>query len=155
MINVLPEQQKKVLKKEYLFRLISLYFLLITILAIISTILFIPTYIASDSKENILKSELDKFNKDNPELAIDDLQKIISDINTQLILLDTSIINKEVSQNIINKFLNIPHKQISISRIFYINNKDGFDILEMGGVATSRTALNNFKTALLQILDLL
>ncbi len=148
MINVLPEQQKKALHKEYLFRLISTYFFLIAVLTIMSTMLLLPTYLLSDSKENVLKNELEKFNKENQELATDDLQKIISDINTKLTLLDTGIIHKEVSQGVVNKFLNISHDKIYIDKIFYTSSKDDNGTLEIGGMAVNRTTLNNFKTAL-------
>lgn len=114
-----------------------------------ATLLLMPTYILSNSKESFLENELSLFDKENPELPLDYLQVVISEINTNLDLLDDEEVEDEMSQNIMNKFLSIKKDKISISRIFFIDKKgDTKATLEVSGVALDRTALNKFKTDL-------
>ncbi len=149
MTNVLPEQQKKILKKEYQVRLMSAYFFLISVLAILASVLLFPTYMLSSSKEKFLENELNIFDKQNPELALDDLQKVISEINTNLAILDSgNSVDTEVSRSVIDKFLNVPKEQIKVSRIFYTKINQDEQNLEISGVASSRTTLNFFKNSL-------
>lgn len=147
MINVLPQEQKRVLKKEYFIRLLSTYFFLITILALVSTALLLPTYTLSKSKESLLENELIKFDKDNPDLSTDELEKVILDINSKLALLDSMGSESEVSHGVIDRFLKIEKKDISIDKIFYIYGEEK-STLEIVGLAKNRASLNNFKTAL-------
>lgn len=147
MINVLPEQQKKELKREYIFRLIATYFFLFGILSVLATLLLLPTYILSKSKESFLNNELVRLDEENPDLSLDELKNIISDINTKLVLLDSEE-NKIITQDVLSKFLLISRKNIEIHKIFYSRPEGKTQVLEVSGLAKDRSSLSQYKSAL-------
>lgn len=147
MINVLPEQQKNKLKKQYRIRLVSTYFFLFGILSILTTLLLLPTYILSKSKESFFIQELVLLEKENPNLSLNELQNIISDINNKLFLLD-GVHDSMVTQDVINKFLEIPSTNIEIYKIFYTKPADNTQFIEISGIAKDRASLSAYKSSL-------
>lgn len=147
MINVLPEQQKKELRKEYLIRLVSTYFFLFGILFFLATILLLPTYIISSSKESFLENEFLLLKKENPNLSLSELENIIFDINTKLGVLDTESKNI-LPTKIVSDFLSIQKQNIEINKIFYIKDDKDIKSIEINGVAKDRSSLSAFKSNL-------
>lgn len=148
MINLLPQEEKKKLKKEYFIRLLSTYFFLIGVLAFTASALLLPTRLLSQSKEQFLKEGLQKFEEENPGVSIDELQQVIKDINAKLKILDNAGSSNEVSQNVIGKFLDIQKDNIKVYKIFYTHVKDSSSTIQIFGNAKNRTALNNFRASL-------
>lgn len=145
MINVLPEEQKKDLRKRYFMRLVSAYIFLFGLLAFIATFLILPSYFFSNSKEKLLNVELELFDQENPNLFIDDLQKNINDINRKLNLLSNDKIQQNVIEGSVSDFLRIKREGILLYKIFYTTIDNGFRI-DISGIAKDRTSLNKFKT---------
>ncbi len=148
MINILPKEQKKDLKYEYHMRLFSVIFIMLAILGIFATILIIPSYFFSKSKEVLIEKKLEDFNKNNPEIKVGDLNKITLDVNTKLKTLDNTWPNDLDTYDTFNQVLSTIPSGITITQFLYNEENEGTTALQINGNATSREVLQNFKTTL-------
>ncbi len=148
MINVLPQTEKKALKKEYRLRLVTVCFIFITILGILSSVSLVPSYVVSKNKEMILENKLTFLNKVNPDVSLTDLDLYISKINSTLLLLSNSNPKRIVSEDVILPLLAVKPSGIVITQILYGERTDGSASLDVRGVAPDRVALQNFKSIL-------
>jgi len=151
VINVLPYEEKKLLRREYWMRLFTMFLNLIILASIISTFLLFPSYFLSKSKESLVESKLKVFNNENSNLTIDNVDKITKDINLKLNILNESNPPYEVSDKVLNNILSSRTKGITFTQILFnkkINESETISDLTVYGVAANRDSLRNFKTAL-------
>jgi len=150
MINLLPKEQKKALKHEYEIRLFSVICLAVAILGIFATILILPSYFFSNSKEVLVEKSLEDFNRDNPEIKVADLDKVYTDINSKLKTLDSSWPNDILIDETFKDLLSTVPKGITVTQFLYNENADGGKLFEIHGQASDREVLQSFKTVLEQ-----
>lgn len=148
MLNLLPKEQKKILKHEYEIRLLSVIFIMVTILGIFATLLILPSYFFSSSKETLVEKSLEDFNRNNPETKVDDLNKINADINSKLKVLDTKWPNDILVDETFKDLLSLVPKGITLTQFLYNENSDNNKVFEIHGQASSREVLQDFKTIL-------
>lgn len=175
IINILPEAEKRILKKEYWMRFFIVFMNLIALMGILAIILLFPSYFISKSEEKIVKNRLEVFNTENPELITNNMDKKIKEINSKLEIIDKSKALYQVSDDVIDNILSNKTEGITFSQILYskkvvetpvvskepevvdIENdvqkkvkteKVEFSALEVHGTAKDRDSLRNFKTAL-------
>ena len=147
MINVLPVLEKKVLRKEYWMRFSTIILNLILVVGFVATLLLLPSYFLSKDKEQIVERQLEAFNKENPDLAINNVDKTIKDINSKLEMLNSNMTSFQVNEKVLNNILKSRTPGITFSQILF-NKREGGFILEVHGIAENRDALRNFKTEL-------
>lgn len=147
IINVLPEIQKKNLRHLYWKRFTSILVSFIALSSVIAIFLVLPSYFFSVSKSNIATARLEAFNSLNPEIAAEDLNKSINDINTKLALLASKNSNSIVSDTLLNDLIMTLPSGIKLSQINY-NESDKSKTIEIHGRATDRATLRNFKASL-------
>lgn len=148
MINVLPQEEKKALDKEYRIRLITIWFFLIAILGVFATFLLLPPYVYSQGKIDLLEGQLAAFNESHPELSENDLTAIIGEINSTLHLLDNGKVKVPVSSGVLQPILSLRPKGITFEQIFYTERTTGEQVIEIHGRATLRSVLQSFKDGL-------
>lgn len=147
-INILPLPQKRKIKREYWMRFSTILFDMIALIVIISIVLLSPSYFLSKTKEDTVKESLESFNKENSELINNDIDKIASDINKKLSILDKGKSSFQVSDEIVKDILLNQVEGISFSQILFDRQKLDHNVLEIRGIATSRDTLRNFKNIL-------
>lgn len=157
VINVLPDKEKRTLRKEYWMRFFTMLLNLIALASVVATLLLFPSYFLSRSKENLVENRLEVFNKENPGLTNSNIDKITSDINSKLGILDKAETSYQVSDKVLNNILSSRTSGIIFSQILF-NEKiiktskttkiENLSVLEIYGTAINRDALRNFKTAL-------
>ncbi len=149
IINVLPEEEKKFLKKLYWIRFSTVAFSFFSVLLVSASLLFLPSYFFSISKSNLAISRLEAFNKANPEISTNNLDKTIADINSKLTILstkDSQYIPSEILFN--NIFRNLPDG-IKLNQINYSEEaSNNIRTINIIGKASDRAALRNFKSSL-------
>lgn len=148
VINVLPCQEKKSLRREYWMRFFTMLLNLIALIGVLSIFLLSPSYFLSQLKENLIENRLEVFNKENPELATNDVEKIIKDINSKLGLLNSENPPYQVNDKVIDSILSSRTDGITFSQISFNKKTADSTILEVHGVANNRDSLRNFKTVL-------
>jgi len=145
IMNVLPDEYKSVLKSEYWKRFSIILITLFTSIAFLFTLLLLPSYFFTLSKEKIANMELDKFNTENKNLTSQDLNITVKDINSKLELLSSVKPKYSMYSDILGIILSKKIEGITLSQILFNEREDGSLIIEVHGNAKDRASLHNFK----------
>lgn len=148
MINVLPENEKVLLRKEYRIRLVTVVLFIVSILLVVGVFLLTPFYILAQDKITALEIQLKQYDQSKTDSSADDLTKIISEINQNLELLNSEPSRTSIVDNVLSPILSARSNNIKISRIFYSIKMDGKSMVELNGIAVDRVALRSFEDAL-------
>lgn len=148
LINVLPDEEKKNLRRNYWIRFFTILLNFIALISAVATLLLFPSYFFSQAKENLAESKLEIFNKENPELVVNNIYKIISDTNSKLETLNKEEPPYKVNDKVLSNILSSRTSGIKFSQILFNKKINGPSVLEVRGVAINRNSLRNFKTSL-------
>lgn len=148
MINILPENEKVILRKEYRTRLLTVCLFMLSFLLLVVFFLLIPFYVLSDNKIQALNIQLGQYNVSNSDSSGNNLTKIITDINQNLELLNGNQKPNNFTQDILSSILASRPKGIQFFRIFYATSADGKKSIEINGKASDRAVLRTFEDAL-------
>jgi len=148
IINVLPQEEKKTLKKEYWMRFSSVVLSLVTVSTVVAILLIFPLYFFSKSKVEFAENRLEVFNIENPEIATDSIDTKINDINSKLVLLDSKKSNYVASEELTTNILEVLPKGIVLSNISYNESSSNIKNIEIRGVSSDRATLRNLKSNL-------
>lgn len=143
MFNLLPENIKVSLKKEYSIRRFIIVMFFIAIVQITFLVFIFPTWMVSAYKEEVISEEYDKFNKISSDSNIDPIADRIQSINKKLGILNNVLqyptLVPYVDTVLSNKSSSIFIEQFSFS---LKNSKEGN--LAVAGVAKTRESLVSF-----------
>jgi len=145
VINVLPIEEKIKIKNEYWKRFSIVVLLTLSIVFIFSTLLLLPSYLYSSTKQSLYENKLEEFNTNNKDFNSNSLDTIINEINKKLDLVSTFKPGNSIYENIIGSILKDIPDGITYNQIIYGQKKDKTLSLEIHGVAIDRTSLRNFK----------
>lgn len=155
MINLIPNQEKKKMVRQFYYRLVILFLAMLSVSFFIATLALLPAYFFSSSKYKIASGKLDMQKAESAPLFDKETEAIIKDINNKLNLIENAQKNKFlVSEKIINAILSKKISSIKITQISYENNAIGKSPEEAGrkvsisGTAPSRETLLSFRKAL-------
>lgn len=148
LMNVLPVEEKKKLKREYWMRFTSVILSLFTVTMVTAILLMFPLYFFSKSKADLAENRLEAFNQSNPEVETESIDKKIAEINTKLTLLDSKKTDYVVSDELTESIINIKPKGITFSDISYTESGDNSKSIKIMGIASDRSTLRDFKSSL-------
>jgi type IV pilus assembly protein PilM len=148
VINVLPKQDKRNIKKIYWARFISTLLNILSLMIILTIVLLFPSYFYSKTKESTADQKLALFNQENPSNEIQSLDQMIKDINKNMLFLKEATPKYQFSENILKEILTLKTEGITYTQISYNKKNADLTTLEIKGKAKDRTALKNFKTTL-------
>lgn len=146
IVNVLPQEEKESIGREYWKRFIITIILMFSLVLAISILLLTPSYFFSVSKQAIIESKLEEFNVNNKNLTSQDLDKTITDINTKLSLLSSVKAPYYVYDDIFGVVNSSKIGGVTFSQILFYQKKDKSYVTEIHGLADSRITLRNFKS---------
>ncbi len=149
MINLIPIEEKKEIKKDFFQRVLVVSLIMFIFLIVISIIAIFPAYFISLEKKTSLIKKLEiQKNEVMPELDQMALREI-KNLDARLSLLEKARKNKYVfSAKVIDEILNQKVSGIKIKRIFYQNDSLEGKKIKIDGVAERREQLLNFRRAL-------
>lgn len=149
MINLIPNEDKKEMSKNFYFRLISLAFVMLGVSLLVASIAILPAYFFSTTQKNFF-SEKFTLQENEPIPSLDqDTLSIIKDLKSKLSLIENTRKNEFVfSQKIINEILLKKMNSIKITEIFYENEKEGGKKVNIAGLAPNREVLLLFRQTL-------
>lgn len=148
MINVLPLDQKIALRKEYRLRLVTLCLFVFSILVFLASFLLLPAYVLSKEKVSTLEIQLQKYNEENPTTSVDNLTKLISNINNNLAILNKENPSISVVDDMLGTILASRVSGITISRMSYRMSLEEKNTFELNGRAVDRASLRSFEDKL-------
>lgn len=147
MLNLLPEEQKTKVVKEYTKRVFIVLSVGVCVVTIISATFLIPVYVISYStyKEALVKkTDLDsKINASEKGTSVESIKDISSAISV-LTKYDNSVYPSKLIESIILK----KPQNIRVTAITYTPSKDVPPTIDIAGRAAFRSALVAFSSAL-------
>jgi type IV pilus assembly protein PilM len=146
IVNVLPQNEKAFLRNEYWKRFTILLLFILSFILIIATLLLLPSYLYSSSKEIIAENRLEEFNQKNKNITSNNLDSTITKINKKLDLLITFKPGNLLHDEIIGSVLDARPDGVTFTQILYGQKKDKTIYLEIHGQAKDRVTLRNFKS---------
>lgn len=144
MLELLPNSQKKSVKREYFLRLLAVVLLLLSIVGILSLVSLSPSYFLSVEKEGIVSQTFEKLEKSNKSITEDKmLQSDIKNSQEMLILLKPP--EKLISINdLISKIIDKKNSSIRIDEIVATSYKNNQYQILLKGNSESRDILKSF-----------
>jgi hypothetical protein len=149
MINLIPNEEKKKKVKDFYFRLMVVFLMLLGFAVTIGCVAMFPAYFFSSIKKNLFETKLETEKKETIALLNQETVDAIADIKTKLGLVEQISNNRYiVSEEVINKILLKKMSDIKITGIAYDNSPDKGKSIILAGSAESRERLLLFKKAL-------
>ena len=146
MINLIPIEEKKQIRKDFYNRFLVVFFIMLSVLVVILLIIVLPYYFISLEKKISTNKELDaQKNEIMPEI---DQKALVSikDLDAKLSLLNEARKNDYTfSQKVINEIVSQKIYGIKINKFFYENNSLEGKKVNITGIAQSREQLLLFR----------
>jgi hypothetical protein len=148
LTNLLPIERQKDLLREYFFRIGAVTIVSISLLALIASVLLIPTYIFLSEDVKAKKEQLEKIESQfsSPdEASFSSRLAALSNDAESLVALSNS---KSVG-TIVRSILAIPHPGISLLNFTYATpSGSNAKAMTISGVAATRSSLRNYQLSL-------
>lgn len=149
MINLIPNEEKKIMRRDFYFRAATIFLLALGLTMLIACVTLLPTYFLSIEKEKQINQKLDIQNQN--KIKIEDQQVFInvSSIDEKLSLFEKTEKNHFlVSERVINQILLKKVKDIKITQISYKNSEKDGHMVNLSGIAPNREKLLLFRQVL-------
>jgi hypothetical protein len=141
MFTLLPQQQRKLLYRQYRTRLLIVILLMSTSLAIICAIMLLPSYIYLSFSHASLEGQMSQVEKKVKEKSNKGIMTVLGGIQSNL-----SIIKPDETEIVdtIKKVINDMNTGISITSFTYNYGSKNNSSLTFKGVAKTRSELIDF-----------
>ncbi len=149
MINLIPNQEKKKMMKDFYYRLAVLFLLMLCVSLLIAGFALVPSYFLSVSKVNIARENLETQKSEPAPVFNQDASAMVKDLNSKLNLVENAErVKYTISEKVINAVLLKKIPSIKITRISYENDSFKGKKIGISGTAPSREVLLSFRQAL-------
>jgi Tfp pilus assembly protein PilN len=149
MINLIPNEEKKKMSKDFYFRLITVFFVMLSISLLIASVAILPTYFLFSAEEDSINTKLEFQKSESIPLLDQDTLIVIKDLGNKLDLIENTQKNEFVfSQKVINEIILKKIPSIKITEISFQNNPQTGRKINISGKAPSREILLSFRRAL-------
>lgn len=145
MINLIPPDGHKTLRNEYLIRVGTVYSFFLSGVLLVSAVMLIPTNVLLESQFLTMSSRVNAEGSDEAQYATAD--HTIRDANVTIAQLSIPL-DTTLASAVIDEVRKAATGGITFSLFQTKHESGGISSLEVQGVATSRTTLAAFKTAL-------
>lgn len=146
MINLLPVEDKILIRKEYLRRLLTVIGFCVFALIFIAVILLFPSYFLLVSQKKSLTDNLDTLQKRLEMEAADKIEFSVRDLNVKFAFLSDQENNFRSISGLIKQILDVKSSSVKLIGFSYRNDtKEGERFLLQGSSATRLDFLNFIK----------
>lgn len=148
MINLLPQERKKKLEREYLFRVGITYLLFLIAALIIGAIALLPTYFFAHAKESVVYKQVDELKATTQSNETSQVKADLLSVKERLSALAQGE-DRTSFYHVIDTLASHTNTAISFSNISYTRGAGNTPTsLSLGGTAATREALTSFTQAL-------
>ena len=150
MINLIPNEEKKVMIRDFYLRLLVVSFVIFAFAIFVASVAILPAYFISSTQKNLASEKLDIQKNESLPLVDQETATAIKDLKSKLILIENASKNKfVVSEKAINNILSKKMSDIKINQIHYDENDPVKGrVISINGTAPSRERLLLFRQAL-------
>ena len=149
MINLIPNEDKKKMSKDFYIRLTVIFFVMLSISFLIASVLILPSYFLSSTEKKLINTKLE-IQKNEQNILLDQNTIIaIKDLENKLSLIKNTRKNDFIfSQRVIDEIVLKKTPKIKITRIYYKNNSQTDNKINISGKAPGRESILFFRRIL-------
>lgn len=147
MLELLPNTQKKALKKEYFLRFSVVFLLFLFVAGILFFIFLLPSYFLSTEKEKIVNKEFENRKKSNVDLDDEGFRLDIKN-SKEMIALLLPANNEHSIKDLIAKIISKKNHGIVIDGLSMNYSKNGQHQIFIRGMSKNREFLKLFAESL-------
>lgn len=147
MINLLSSDYKRSIRRELRIRAVSSWLILCSVILIFLSIVSFPAYFLQKIKKDLVEKENSMITQDTKSLSAEALLADVSEINTKVADMITSLSPSGVYPDMAKVALDADTVNIKISEI-YLGKNDNKLFIKILGVSDSREALLEYSTSL-------
>lgn len=149
MINLIPIEEKKAIKRDLYYRFFVVFFAMLALVVLASIILLIPSYFISLEKNISINQRLEMQKNEIMPKIDQQAQVAIKQLDARLSLLGKARQNTYVfSDKVVKEILSQKVSGIKINRISYQNDPSDGRKVSINGIAQNREQLLLFRQAL-------
>ena len=149
MINLIPNQEKKKMIKDFYYRLIVLALVMLCVSLLVAITALLPAYFLSNSKKNIAYEKLEIQKAEILPAFDQETREILKQINNKLNIIENAQDSKFiVSEKFVNAIVSKKNSDIKLTQISYENNISNGKKIHISGSASSRDVLLLFRKRL-------
>ena len=149
MINLIPNEEKKKMSEDFYFRLVTIFFVMLSFSVLIASILILPSYFFSSIEGNVVNTKLKLQENESIPILDQNTLMVVKDLENKLSLVENDRKNKFIfSTKVINEIILKKIPNIKITEIFYQNDPQTGKKINVSGKASSREILLSFRRAL-------
>lgn len=149
MINLMPIEEKKKIRKVFFLRLLMVSFLMLSFAFFIIDVAILPSFIISFGKERLAFQKLEVERSQKVPEVNKEAQKTVDELNIKLETIEKAIKSKYVfSEKIINEIVHQKTAGIKITKITYENDQFKGRKVIVSGIANNREQLLLFRKSL-------
>ncbi|MBP9802777.1 MAG: hypothetical protein KBD14_00495 [Candidatus Pacebacteria bacterium] len=149
MINLIPNEEKKKIRKDFYMRVVIVSFFVLGIAILISNIMLTPALFYASLEKKLISEQ---FAKDENKLAFDlnqENKNAVESLESKITLIKQARDNKFlVSAKVVDNLLNKKINGILINEINYTKDPNKGNLINIRGKASSRERLLTFKNSL-------
>jgi len=149
MINLIPNEEKKKMSKDFYLRLVTVFFIMLSMSLLVASVAILPAYFLSSAEEYSINAKLAL--QDNEPISAPDQNTLttIKDLKIKLNLIENAQKNHDIfSEKVINEIILKKMPNIKITEISYKNDPKTGKKIDISGRASSREVLLSFRRAL-------
>ena len=145
MINLIPNEEKKKMFKDFYFRLATLVFVLLSVSIFVGSISMLPSYFSSSVEKGFFEERLALQNFEAANSTGQNMSITVEDLKNRLNLIERETDNNFLSERVINKIISKRIEGIKINEISYQLGSSGEEKINVNGNALSREILLSFR----------
>lgn len=147
MFNLLPQAEKKALRREYRIRLAVVSLWLLFAVCAISSVLLLPSFLLSSEKEKAARQRFEALSRSIERQSVADLDAVLQKTKSRLTLLSGEA-PKLFLYELLTLIVSAKTNQISLTNFYLIGPVEGKREIAIAGVSKDRSALTSFIKAL-------
>jgi hypothetical protein len=144
MINLIPEQQKKEIQKEYYMHGVYYALILIAMLALAGCVILAPSYILSLSKRNAAQFEITSLKQGETFALAQELKNTIQTINEKLSIFPKKPVLSSVVSEVVYEVEKVLPQGITLVSIRILSDVEKTRTVEVSGTSNTRDTLLSF-----------
>jgi hypothetical protein len=142
MANLLPQDKKKEIRKEYRTRFYTVLLCFSGGVLIVAAILLFSLYVLMNGRLSGLNQKYEAYSEKGEDTV--KIEESIKNINTKLELLQNNNLQSKIPYGVLKEVIDIKPGNIFLTKIAYSDNKQ----VIVGGVASYRKDLQDFIVAI-------
>jgi len=149
MINLIPNEEKKRMVKDFYLRFVTMFFVMLSVSVLIASALILPSYFFSLIGKETIDTKLKLQENEAIPAPDQNTLMIIKDLEKKLSLIENNAKDKYIfSTKVINEITLKKIPNIKITEISYQNSLQTGKKISISGRASSREILLAFRRAL-------